>query len=90
MSTVIDAAVSVTLAANGDPATFIWDRFEYVIVGQPRALFTRTAWWRDAESPARIDTELWRVDAVRDDDEPTRYDLRRDADGRWTLAIAWT
>lgn len=70
MSTVVDAAVSVTLADNGDPATFIWDRFEYVIVGQPRALFARTAWWRGAESPARIDTELWRVDAVRDDDEP--------------------
>lgn len=90
MATVVDASVSVAVAPSGAPESFVWDRFEYRIVGQPIALFTRTAWWTGAASPARIDQETWRVDAIRDEEEPTRYDLRRDAEGGWTLAVAWT
>lgn len=41
--------------------------------------------------PDRIDTELWSVDAARELDQQdlTRYDLRRDTDGAWYLAAAW-
>lgn len=89
MATVIDAPVTVTLSSAGDPAAFVWDRFEHHVQGQPQALFHRTSWWTGAASPARIDIETWRVDAARGDEEATRYDLRRDPDGRWTLAVAW-
>lgn len=90
MATIIDAAVAVDLSVDGDPTAFVWNRFEHRIVGQPQALFTRQPWWMGEASPARIDIETWRVDAARGDEEPTRYDLRRDTEGLWTLAVAWT
>lgn len=90
MAVVVDAPVVVSLSTTGDPASFVWDRFEHHVVGQPRALFRRLPWWQGEVSPARIDIETWRVDAARGDEEPVRYDLRRDVDGRWSLAVAWT
>lgn len=90
MATIVDEAVDVDLAADGDPLAFVWKRFEHRVIGQPQALFSRQAWWTGDSSPARIDIETWRVDAARGDEEPTRYDLRRDTAGRWTLAVAWT
>jgi len=85
----IDATVDVILAKNGDPAAFIWDRFEHTVIGQPQAIFTRHPWWETSAIPTLIDTELWRLDASRGGAEQHRYDLRRDADGSWVLAVDW-
>ena len=85
----IDVIVDVILAKNGDPAAFIWDRFEHTVIGQPQAIFTRRPWWETTRVPTLIDTELWRLDASRGDAVQHRYDLRRDADGSWVLAVDW-
>ncbi|TFB94111.1 MULTISPECIES: hypothetical protein [Cryobacterium] len=89
MPQIIDTQVDVELSADGDPQAFIWNRFEHTIIGQPQAVFTRTRWWENDGVPLRIDTELWRVDASRGDEEQHRYDLRRDVDGSWVLALDW-
>ena len=90
MPQIIDAVVDVELSVDGDPRAFIWDRFEHTVIGQPQAIFTRTRWWEGAGGvPSRIDTELWRLDASRGDEEQHRYDLRRDIDGSWVLALDW-
>lgn len=91
MPQIIDVAVDVALTDDGDPSSFVWDRFEHTVIGQPHAVFTRTRWWEDGAVPTRIDTELWRLDASRSgsDAELHRYDLRRDADGTWVLALDW-
>jgi hypothetical protein len=94
MPGIIDKPVEVELSPTGDPHAFIWDRFEHVIVGQPQAIFSRTHWWANDQSYGmrslnRIDTEVWRVDASRGGEEQRRYDLRRDADGTWVLALDW-
>lgn len=89
MPVKIDADVTVVLSTDGDPEAFIWNRFEHTIIGQPQAIFTRTSWWETTAVPHRIDTELWRVDASRGGGEQHRYDLRRDADGTWVLALDW-
>ncbi|SFN49008.1 hypothetical protein [Mycetocola miduiensis] len=65
MPTIIDKPVTVNLSPAGDPAAFILDRFEHTIIGQPQAIFTRTRWWEQGSAPKRIDTELWRVAAVK-------------------------
>ena len=85
----IDANVDVILADNGDPTAFIWDRFEHTVIGQPQAIFTRRSWWETAAIPTLIDAELWRLDASRGGAVQHRYDLRRDADGSWVLAVDW-
>jgi hypothetical protein len=85
----IDAEVDVILSDEGDPTAFIWDRFEHTILGQPQAVFTRGRWWDTNTIPTRIDTELWRVDASRGGETQHRYDLRRDVDGTWVLALDW-
>jgi hypothetical protein len=84
----------VDLSADGDPTAFVLDRFEHTIIGQPQAIFLRGRWWEQGSVPNRIDVELWRVDAVRagltaGGEEQHRYDLRRDADGTWVLALDW-
>ena len=90
MPQIIDAVVDVELSVDGDPRAFIWNRFEHTVIGQPQAIFTRTRWWEHADGvPSRIDTELWRLDASRGDEEQHRYDLRRDTDGSWVLALDW-
>jgi hypothetical protein len=94
MPEIIDTPVVVELSSAGDPRAFTWDRFEHTIVGQPQAIFSRTHWWANDQSFGmkdlnRIDTELWRVDASRGGEEQRRYDLRRDADGTWVLALDW-
>lgn len=94
MPRIIDKPVTVDLSAAGDPAAFFLDRFEHTIIGQPQAIFTRTRWWEQGSTPKRIDSELWRVDAVKagmaaGGEEQHRYDLRRDADGTWVLALDW-
>jgi hypothetical protein len=86
---IIDAPVDVELSADGDPRAFIWNRFEHTVIGQPQAVFKRTRWWEDQGTPTRIDTELWRLDASRGDEEQHRYDLRRGTDGSWVLALDW-
>lgn len=87
--TKVDTPIEVTVADNGDPTSFIWDRFEHTILGQPQAIFRRTRWWEQGSTPERIDTELWRVDASRGGEEQHRYDLRRNTDGTWLLALDW-
>lgn len=88
--TRLDTVVEVIVNPDGDPTSFIWDRFEHIILGQPQAIFRRTKWWETGQAPTRIDTELWRIDASRGGEEPQhRYDLRRDADGTWVLALDW-
>lgn len=89
MPEIINKPVTVELSEDGEPTAFILDRFEHTILGQPQAIFTRTAWWETAGSPTRIDTELWRIDASRGGEEQHRYDLRRDADGTWVLTLDW-
>ena len=89
MPSIIDKRVDVVLADNGDPLAFIWDRFEHTVIGQPQAIFQRHSWWEDASIPKYVDTELWRLDASRGGDEQRRYDLRRDFDGNWVLALDW-
>lgn len=90
MPQIIDVPVDVELSADGDPRAFIWNRFEHIVIGQPQAIFTRTRWWESPSGiPPRIDTELWRLDASRGDEEQHRYDLRRDTDGSWVLALDW-
>ena len=89
MPQIVDSPVEVVLADNGDPTAFIWDRFEHTVIGQPQAIFTRRSWWETAAIPTLIDTELWRLDASRGDAPQHRYDLRRDADGSWVLAVDW-
>ena len=90
MPQIIDAVVDVELSIDGDPRAFIWNRFEHTVIGQPQAIFTRTRWWENGGGvPSRIDTELWRLDASRGDEEQHRYDLRRDTDGSWVLALDW-
>lgn len=89
MPHIINTPVDVELSEDGDPTAFIWDRFEHTILGQPQAIYARTKWWETAGSPTRIDTELWRVDASRGGEEQHRYDLRREADGSWVLALEW-
>ncbi|MWV32473.1 hypothetical protein [Rathayibacter iranicus] len=84
-----DSPIEVTLTDDGEPAAFVLERFEYDIIGQPQAHYTRSVWWDGTSSPNCIDTEFWLVDAARDNDELTRYDLRRDADGTWYLTAAW-
>lgn len=89
MPQIIDARVDVELTSEGDPRAFVWNRFEHTVIGQPQAVFKRTRWWENAGAPTRIDTELWRLDASRGGEEQHRYDLRRGADGAWTLALDW-
>lgn len=86
---IIDARVDVELSADGDPRSFIWNRFEHTVIGQPQAVFSRTSWWENDGVPTRIDTELWRLDASRGGEEQHRYDLRHDVDGSWVLALDW-
>lgn len=86
---IIDELVDIVLTDDGEPAAFVRGRFEFEIVGQPQAHFTRSAWWESSSAPERIDVEFWRVDAGRDVDDLTRYELRHDADGSWSLAAAW-
>jgi hypothetical protein len=85
----MDSPVEVTLSPEGDPSAFILDRFEYDIVGAPQVYFTRQPWWGNPTAPDRIDSEFWRVDASRPDQELIRYDLRRDPAGAWFLATSW-
>ena len=80
----LDEPVTVELSDGGDPVAFIWDRFEYTVVGQPQVVFTRTRWWETEAVPDHIDTEMWRLDAVRGDGEQRRYELARRGDG-WRL-----
>ncbi|MGK9148020.1 hypothetical protein KXS11_10385 [Plantibacter flavus] len=89
MSTIVDVEVAVTLSAVGEPVAFVWEQADYRVVGRPQALFGRRPSLAGDPSRVRIDIETWRVDAARAEEDPARFDLRRDADGRWTLAVAW-
>ena len=89
MPRIVDATVDMTVGANGDPESFIWDRFEHTVLGQPQAMFARHDWWESPTIPTFIDTELWRLHASRGGEEERRYDLRKHADGRWVLALDW-
>ena len=84
----IDDPIEVVIADSGEPSSFIWQRFEYEVTGQPQAFFRRPDnWWSAGRTLALIDQELWRVTATRDGDEHT-YDLRREPEG-WLLSLQW-
>lgn len=84
----IDDLIEVDTASSGEPLSFVWQRFEYDVVGQPQAFFRRPEpWWSGGRSLSRVDQELWRVAATRDGSERT-YDLRRESEG-WVLALEW-
>lgn len=90
MSTTLDEPVTVELT-DGQPAVFWWQRFPYVIEGQPLVFYRRRPpWWTGAGNMQRLDAEFWRVSAARDGsgDEPELYDLRNDGD-TWRLVLAW-
>lgn len=90
MSTTLDDPVTVELVED-EPAVFWWNRFPYVIHGQPTLFFRRrTPWWKGGDDPSRVDDEFWRVSARRDGNggETELYDLRRDQDD-WRLVLAW-
>lgn len=90
----LDEPVTVTLAPNGEPRTFVWARFEYEVIGQPQAYHRRddVGWWRRRGDPTRIDRPYWRVEATATGDaaDAQLYDLARRPDGKgWLLARAW-
>lgn len=74
------------------PVVFWWNRFPYVIVGQPTQFFRRRPgrWWLGESDAQRLDDEFWRVTASRDgaEEEPRLYDLKWDG-SRWSLVLAW-
>ncbi|MGO2749063.1 MAG: hypothetical protein ACTIA6_03320 [Pseudoclavibacter sp.] len=93
MPTVIDDTIDVALSSDGQPVSFVWQRFLYTVTGQPQAYFRRLPpWWHGASPSERIDQELWRVTAVRDGAREQHdghlYDLCRASDG-WLLALSW-
>lgn len=93
MPTVIDDSIDVTISGDGEPTSFVWQRYVYTVTGQPQAYFRRLApWWNGASSPERIDQELWRVTAVRDHPREQHsehlYDLCR-VPGGWLLTLSW-
>lgn len=93
MPTVVDDTIEVAINGDGQPVSFVWQRFLYTVIGQPQAYYRRLPpWWHGASSPARIDQELWRVTAVRDGARKSHdehlYDLCR-APGGWLLALSW-
>lgn len=92
MPTNIDEPITVTLSSEGEPRTFVWRRFEYEVIGVPQAFFKRRSWWRERDDLARIDQELWRVEAscTGTSDDAHTYDLARHGDTEaWRLALAW-
>lgn len=92
MPTRVDEAITVTLSPDGEPRAFVWRRFEYEVLGVPQPFYRRRAWWRDRGDLARIDSELWRVDAtptgVASDSRTFDLARRPDEEG-WVLALAW-
>lgn len=86
----VDDLVTVEFAPSGQPHSFIWHRFEYVVRGFPQVFFRRRSWWLEGSDLGRIDQELWRVEAasVRDPDVSSLYDLARDSES-WRLVRAW-
>ncbi|NKE09634.1 MULTISPECIES: DUF6504 family protein [Kocuria] len=89
MPTMIDQPISVAVAPDGEPRSFMWGPYEYEVVGVPQAFFRRRKWWREAGDLARIDQELWRVEASCDSAEFRLYDLLRRPDGGWALYVQW-
>lgn len=93
MPTVIDDTIDVAVSSDGQPVSFVWQRFLYTVTGQPQAYFRRLPpWWHGGSPSERIDQELWRVTAVRgsarEQHDEHLYDLCRASDG-WLLALSW-
>lgn len=90
MSSTLDEPVTVELV-DDQPAVFWWNRYPYIIEGQPLLFYRRRApWWTGEGTPDRVDDEFWRVSATRDGsgDDVELYDLRHDDDA-WRLVLAW-
>lgn len=87
----LDDEITVELV-DGQPSVFWWQRFPYVVEGQPMLFYRRRPgrWWAGEVRADRLDDEFWRVNAARDGtgDEPQLYDLKWDG-VRWTLVLAW-
>lgn len=89
----VDEPITVALSPEGEPRRFVWRRFEYEVIGVPQSFFRRTRWWQQpAVRLARIDRELWRVEATSTGDmaDVRTYDLASGPDGEgWRLALEW-
>lgn len=87
----IEEPVSVTLAPNGEPRSFVWEQYEYEVIGIPQNFFQLREWWREEMvSLDRIDQELWRVQASADGNTFRLYDLLRRPGGEgWMLTLEW-
>lgn len=87
----IDEQVEVSLASDGMPRTFIWQRFEYEVVDIPQCFYRRSNWWSEPDTTdlTRIDQEFWRVKATTDSANFHSYDLLRRPDNTWQLMLMW-
>lgn len=84
-----DDEIAVVVDAEGQPASFVWRRFEYFVVGIPQRFYRRRgAWWRQPRLIDRLDSELWRVEAAMLGDQARSFDLRREPEC-WFLELAW-
>lgn len=91
LTRTLDDEIAVELV-DGQPSVFWWQRFPYVIEGQPMLFCRRKQgrWWAGEVAATRLDDEFWRVSATRDGagEEPQLYDLKSDGE-RWSLVLAW-
>lgn len=91
LARTLDDEITVELV-DGEPSVFWWQRFPYMIEGQPMLFYRRKhgRWWAGESSATRLDDAFWRVTAARDGagEEPQLYDLKFDG-ARWTLVLAW-
>ncbi|WP_424465409.1 hypothetical protein [Pseudoclavibacter helvolus] len=91
LTRTLDDEITVEMA-DGQPVVFWWQRFPYVVEGQPMLFYRRKPgrWWAGEVAVTRLDDEFWRVSAARDgaDEEPQLFDLKFDGE-RWSLVLAW-
>lgn len=53
MPTVIDDIIDVAFSPEGQPVSFVWQRFLYTVTGQPQAYFRRLPpWWHGGSPPS--------------------------------------
>lgn len=91
LARTLDDEITVEMV-DAQPAVFWWNRFPYLVEGQPVLFYRRRPgrWWAGEVTASRLDDEFWRVSAARDgaNDEVQLYDLKNDGT-RWSLVLAW-